>query len=353
VLARLDARGLTLGAVAAVGLASPLAAVSARAATLGQVGFTVPGSILQLSQGVVGMSVNQVKLLAAGLLVACGLGLSAGSGWVSSAGAQPVPIPESAEQRVKRLEDELAKAKKEASQATEKLGRFYDLKVTQVRKQSSTAMQTAKWDYEFADMAETFDAANLGLLLQEREKAGWEFLGSSALAKNGGVPMWLFRKPKAVTLPTARSADGPPLAEYYRYTDETAKTKPVDPADPKPVPSPKPADPVAKPFNPLSLYSKPAPTADDAAGIEAEIKKLQERVAALKAKDASGKAWVSIPGTGVVSDNELIGKLLLSLADKKFGGGVEVLVVGDELRVHGTKEVTDWAKATVKKLTDK
>ena len=87
-LARLEARGLTLGAIAALGLAAPPAAALARAASLAKAGFVIPISILQLSQGVIGMSTFSFKMLAAGVLVACGLGVGVGSGWVSTADAQ-------------------------------------------------------------------------------------------------------------------------------------------------------------------------------------------------------------------------------------------------------------------------
>src|SRR5262245_19757882 len=50
-MGRLEARGLTLGVVAAVGLASPSAEALARAKAVAQSGFVASSSILQLSQG--------------------------------------------------------------------------------------------------------------------------------------------------------------------------------------------------------------------------------------------------------------------------------------------------------------
>jgi RNA polymerase sigma factor (sigma-70 family) len=349
VLAKLDARGLTLGAVAAVSLSVPPAAISAKAAALGQVGFAVPGSILQLSQGVIGMSVNQVKLLAAGLLVACGLGVS-GTAWVASAGAQTAPNKESAEQRVKRLEDELAKAKKEAAEKTERTPdtaqkyEYYTTQVTRVRKKSPTTFQTAKWEYEFVDMAETFDAANLALFLQEREKAGWEFLGSSALAKGGGVPMWLFRRPvKAVTPPVntlSRPKEVKPLGVPLMFTDSRPLSKLVEYAYPKPLgETSKPADPTAKP--------------DDAVVLEAQIKTLQDRLAEVK-KSSETTVMIDYTKFGI-RDGKLLTRLIVTLAEEKFGKGA--LMARDapdgSVLLRGTKEVTDWAEQTVKMLTDK
>ena len=89
VLARLDARGLTLGAIAGIGLAAPPTTAVAKATALAQVGFVVPDSILQLTQGVIGMSRNSATVLAAAVVLACGLGLSVGSGWMAAADARP------------------------------------------------------------------------------------------------------------------------------------------------------------------------------------------------------------------------------------------------------------------------
>lgn len=282
---------------------------------------------------------NQVKLLAAGLLVACGLGVS-GAGWLSTADAQYVPpgMPLKPAERVKRLEEELAKAKKEAESAT-LLTRYTE--VWQTKSDKRTAIQTAKWEYEFVEMAETFDAANLALFLQEREKAGWEFLGSSALAKNGGVPMWVFRRPRVVTpLLTAKSAEAQ-LPTLYRSLAETTKTKPADPTA-------KPIDPVlSKPLSPL-------PNQEDAKAIEAEIKRLQGMMMEIKGKEHAGKTWVMVDTVTDGLDSELVGKLLASLGIKKFGKGeIQVLVTPKGLNVYGTKEVTNWANQMVKKMSEK
>ena len=81
-IAKLDARGLTAGAVAAatvgVGLTDAPAAVVAKAIAYASRESVVPQTILHLTQGVIEMNVTRVKLLAAAVLVACGLASGVG-----------------------------------------------------------------------------------------------------------------------------------------------------------------------------------------------------------------------------------------------------------------------------------
>lgn len=325
VLAKLSARGLTLGVLASVGLAVVPSDVSAKAVGLGQIGFAVPGSVLQLSSGVIGMSVNKVKLLAAGVLAACGLAISGGAGWVSKAEAYDPTAAASPADRVKQLEAELAKAKAQAARAAEEAklaeeltARYVEALTESVKKAAAdpdkpakadarllgevvkgrkgltgnpTAVATAKWEYEFVDMAETFDPGNLSLFLQEREKAGWEFLGSSALGKNGGVPMWLFRKSKGGTT-TATVYETVPVTKYYTYpkAETTAPAAPNVPSSP-PLPPAAPSAPSATPKGVMVPAVAPAQStpADTAEQIEAEIKRLQEKLEVLKKTKQKGK----------------------------------------------------------------
>src|SRR5262249_41249151 len=112
ILTRLETRGLTLGVIAAVGLTAPPANAVARAAAVARPGFVVPNSILELSQGVIGMSMKPVKILAAAVILVCGLGLGVGSRWASNAGAQqlppkPPPTTVDLEAKIKQLQAEL------------------------------------------------------------------------------------------------------------------------------------------------------------------------------------------------------------------------------------------------------
>ncbi len=297
VLAKLSARGLTLGVLASVGLATVPSDVSAKAVGLGQIGFAVPGSVLQLSTGVIGMSVNKVKLLAAGVLAACGLAVSGGAGWVATAGAQSAPAKVAAADRVKQLEAELQKARAEAEQATaeaaradalkkmaeaklkadEAIARYAEEKVKTAKAESTTS--TKRWEYDFVAVSE-MPQTKFVKFLQDREDKGWEFVGTTPLDDK---PVWVFRKPKGgATVYGLTTGSG-----QYKYTPEppAKATAPKDgsllPA--YPVPPTPPAPPAAPtPVGPTATIPAEYKPADSVEVIEAEIKRLQEKLEGLK-----------------------------------------------------------------------
>lgn len=304
VLAKLSARGLTLGVLASVGMVAVPAEVSARANELGQAGFAVPGSVLQLSHGVIGMSVQKVKLLAAGVLLACGLAVSGGSGWVASAGAQSAPVstakPSPAE-RVKQLEAELEKAKADAKRAADQAAADADRAraaeadalakaADEKYRKDQAAASTKKWEYDFV-AASDMTQAKFVKFLQDREDKGWEFVGSTPMDDK---PTWVFRKAKGGAT-TAVFPSG-----QYGFTTTTPKADPsTKPAQPLPPAPPAPALAPTAPLTPPLAVAPPAyptppavtapvpapkPPADDVKALEAQIKKLQERLDALKKK---------------------------------------------------------------------
>jgi RNA polymerase sigma factor (sigma-70 family) len=185
-LARVNARGLTAGV--AVALAFPCAhapaATLAKAAELVRGGETIPESVHHLTQGVLGMTANQIKLLAAGVLLTVGLGVGGRAGWLATAGAQSQPnlYPRlTPEERVKQLEAELEQAKKDVERARDQ--------------RRAGAYSTAKWQYEFVPAGEV-DAEGFVKALQDRESGGWEFNGQVTLKKDGkGTAVWVFRRP--------------------------------------------------------------------------------------------------------------------------------------------------------------
>jgi RNA polymerase sigma factor (sigma-70 family) len=210
-LARLDARGLTAGAVAALACTASTAPaeVLAKAANLVHDGLTVSSSILSLTQGVIGMSAYHVKMLAAGVLLACGLGLGGGAGWLANAEAQPPATPAAKmtpEEKVRQLEAQLEQAKKEVEdKKKERL-----LKVRQFYERMDAVRSTTKWDYNFVPFY-GMDVDTFVKFLQEREALGWDYSGQMTLMQNGkDAPMWVFRRPakKPLGLPQTNPNPG-------------------------------------------------------------------------------------------------------------------------------------------------
>jgi RNA polymerase sigma factor (sigma-70 family) len=318
VMERLTARGLTLGVLATVGVTGVPAGVSAKAVGLGQVGFAVPGSILQLSTGVIGMSVHKVKLLAAGVLAACGLAVSGGAGWVASADAQSAPPAAKSGQsgpadRVKQLEAELAKARAEAAKAdadaaraaqAAEVARYYeevtkkmaaeakkkaDEEIAKVAEKAAVGEKgekggpttsTKKWDYDFVLVSEG-GMTRFVKLMQEYEDKGWDYAGLTKYEVDGKMAdVWVFRKPKGGQYGSTWYT--PPGQGQYKY--DPASYYPVPAAKADKAKEPAAPTPAAKPVPPVPpTATAPARNKDAAAEeLEAEIQRLTEKLAELK-----------------------------------------------------------------------
>ncbi len=355
VLAKLDARGLTLGVVAAVGLVVPPAAAVAKAAALAQVGFAVPGSILQLSQGVIGMSMTSVKVLAATVLLACGLGLSVGTGWVASADAQqPAQTKPKADPdgEVKRLQAELDKAKALAELAAKQakdaqldalrllnrynLAELLNKDVADKAKpgakpaaENEATIKTAKWEYALVDDKHVaYAVGEFAKVLQTMEDAGWEFLGSSTGGPSGTKFQWLFRRP-------VKAVSGATTYSHYPKPGTVERSKPAT--------FTWAGQPIA------SALAKP----DDAKAIEAEIAKLTKKLAELKAKEPPATNKLTIQKDELpVPAAELV-ELLRRLAGKKFGKGASINVVGDAIVIEGDDKLRTWVWELVMTLSGK
>jgi RNA polymerase sigma factor (sigma-70 family) len=206
-LARLRARGFAAGAAVALavpGAAAP-AATAARAAALVRGGGPVPGSVHHLTQGVLGMTATQVKLLAAGVLLTVGLGVGGGAGWLAPAGAQPpAPPAPTPEERVKRLEAQLDQARREVELQRERERlKSADLAL-------AAAYSTAKWQYHFVSVTD-LGAEGFVKVLQDREAVGWEYNGQATLTKDGrAAAVWIFRRPAGGGVGGHMNKLGPP-----------------------------------------------------------------------------------------------------------------------------------------------
>ncbi len=364
VLVKLEARGMTLGIVATVGVVSLPTAVVAKATALAQIGFTVPISIVQLSQGVIGMSMKSVKMLAAAVMLTCGLGLSVGTGWVGEAGAQGEGKPDNAA-KVKKLEEELKAARlrlpkmvidpnaevkrlqmelDQAKAATEQEARRPEVYSAYIQealrsiRPNNEQLKTAKWEYDLVDILETFDKAKFASFLQERENQGWEFLGSTTLGKSGGVFQWLFRRAvkgtrETLTREMLKSLEVTPQIESTRrFLGEEHLNPPLMESANRHF--------FEERLDPLKV--------DYAKSIEVEINKLQEKLRRLNEKKTSAVTF----NAGDLPLAEVdFAPFLAKLAEKKFAfGRVNIIIVGTNIQVHGDKEVCDWATGVVKSL---
>jgi RNA polymerase sigma factor (sigma-70 family) len=191
-IARLESRGIAVGAVAAaaftVGTTNAPAAIVVSASSIAS-GTTIPGSILYLSQGVIGMSFHRIKLLAAAIMLTGGLGIGLGTTWLANAQDPAKPLlKEISDPRNANLLGDVV------NQAT--------LDIPNPNK---------KWEYYYNPKhdgrANGIKPSEFEQLLADLEPYGWEFVGEIKMrvastsggepAGTGGVslPTYVFRRP--------------------------------------------------------------------------------------------------------------------------------------------------------------
>jgi RNA polymerase sigma factor (sigma-70 family) len=221
-LSRLEARGLTAATVAAIAVAGGVAsagvpaAVLDRAAVLVQTGFTVPSSILYLSQGVVGMSLSRTKLLAAAVILTGGLASVVGTGYLAEASAQQ-PKPKSADAAAQQVEEAnrqlllarkaLAALQQQADQAEDEKKKLTSELLAQAAEKKAKVASSSKWEYDFV-LASEMGTTKFVAFLNDREGRGWEFVGEVTLQHQGkDAPHWLFRRPAGGAKTATSSAD--------------------------------------------------------------------------------------------------------------------------------------------------
>jgi hypothetical protein len=199
-LSRLATRGITAGSVAALACTaqSAPAGLLAKTSDLVRGGVIVSSSILQLTQGVIGMNAFQVKMLAAVVLLAIGLGIGSKSGWIARAEAQQATPAEklTPDEKVRRLEQQLAQAKLEA-EAVRQLeeARRRTAELLDENTKLAVSLSTAKWEYSFVPVS-PMDAVKFVKFLQLQESHGWDYSGQTTLVQQGkDTVMWVFRQP--------------------------------------------------------------------------------------------------------------------------------------------------------------
>ena len=93
---------------------------------------------------------------------------------------------------------------------------------------------------------------------------------------------------------------------------------------------------------------------EDAKAIEAEIVRLQERLAALKTNPARNWSRVLFPKNDLPLEPVEMMAILSKLAEKKFGkGSFEFSASSNGVALESDKEVINWVSALVKKLNEK
>jgi RNA polymerase sigma factor (sigma-70 family) len=314
-LVRLDARGLTVGVVVGLGLSAPPAATVAATTELTRHGTTIPNSIVQLTRGVMSMRTTTFKLLAAGILLASGLGLGLSTGGLPTAGAeQPNTTPAGKTATdPNALQADLNRALEAAD------GRL----LAQLSRVEGPTAHTKKWDYDFVEVSD-LSQTKFVAFLQDREDRGWEFIGSTPMPVNGHPSnVWVFRRPRAGTT-TPHGFD-------YGGTGEGSKGT---------------RSPYAN--NPDYGTRPGRPAATDRAAIEAEIARLQKQLASFERKQVElPKSELPLPPSEMVP-------LMTKLAQQRFPMRAMVFRWDDKgLHIQGDAEAVDWAVGLIKKLAEK
>jgi RNA polymerase sigma factor (sigma-70 family) len=186
---RMQARGLAAGTVVALAIAAEaVPAAAARVTVMAASGEPVAANIHILTKGVVDMSMHQFKLMAAGVLIALGVSVGGGARWLSTADAQGQPPgpASTAEEKVRQLEAQLDRAKRELA----------DQKAADSRRAADEVarLATGHWQYAFVPVKDV-DAEGFVKLLREREAGGWDYTGQTTLKKEA---VWAFRRPLQV-----------------------------------------------------------------------------------------------------------------------------------------------------------
>ena len=231
-LGRLAKRGigasvLALGGVTGSVSVAPAALIARTLAWLPS-GVAVPSSIQVLTYGVTGMMLLRFKVLAAGVLVATGLGLSVGGGWSGTVVAQ-VPgdaapgatapgaatkskkAAEKAELNLESLKEQLTQFKKQQAETIAELRKRLALDLTVEAGDFDLTVEAGnldlgedlavapkvkapKFEYEPVPSSHEEFETKLGV----REKAGWAFVGEVTFrAGEKMVPTLVFRKKSA------------------------------------------------------------------------------------------------------------------------------------------------------------
>ena len=223
VMERLTAKGILAGmaAVAALAPAGVTAAVVEKAVQTAVGAAVVPAAVHSLTHGVTKMVAFKLKVLAAGVLLACGLGLGVGSGWVATAQdipLKPLPSKQRADEANRLLERQLweedeKRRKADAEERAEELRGMLEL-MQAAQKRLLVRLQP---EFKYVPLVGdgVMSTKDFEKVVAENEADGYKFVGSVPLAgkkflnkiEEEAIPTLVFRK-KPADRPTA-SKDAP------------------------------------------------------------------------------------------------------------------------------------------------
>ena len=331
-LSRLAKRGISASVLALGGVTGSVsiapAALIARTLAWLPSGVVVPSSIQVLTYGVTGMMLLRFKVLAAGVLVATGLGLSVGGGWSGTVVAQaPSDLApgaatkskkaaEKAELNLENLKEQLAQFKKQQSEEIAKLRKRFDNTTVvedyeELKDLNATPKLKPLANFEYEPVPSSHE--EFESKLAAREKAGWAFVGEVTFrASEKLVPTLVFRKKSGADARVLQGGIG--SIEFYPkgYTTQVSpllNSKQVYPVVPAIPGSPAGVAPVAPvpPVPPVAGFPTPkfAPSGSgivnekDAAKVaeavlQANIDALEKELRALKANPGSPRFFAPV-----------------------------------------------------------
>jgi hypothetical protein len=168
--------------------------------------------------------------------------------------------------------------------------------------------------------------------LQDRENRGWEYNGTTPVQNEGrAAVVWVFRRPVKGAGQSGQSG-----------SRTLRSTQPV-----RPSPDFVPIDLAVVPTRNLPIV--PTTGTDDPKAIEAEIARLQEKLAKLRVN----RQHVSFPRSTLPLEPKEMMDVLEKLAGRKFAKGrYSLKITGDSLFVEGDREVVEWLRERVRALGD-
>ena len=331
---RLAAKGVLAGmaAVAALAPAGVTAALVEKAVQSAVGAAVVPDVVLSLTHGVTTMA-TKFKLLAAAVLLACGLGLGVGSGWVATAQDKPkdeAPKPyllPQAEAKYHDLRLKLLQAQAELEQA-------------RLEAQGGEAKPVAvKPEFKYVPLTGdgVMSAKDFEKVVAENETDGYTFVGSVPLAgrkflnkiAEEAFPTLVFRKKPAAEKPTtAKDLQDYQQRLWFRYNEL------------------KQAE--------LPLKEQWGPLAAQKAQLEAQAEKLRAEIkvleAAMAAKTPAAKPEQATATVDLGPKAAELSKAILALADKKFAGrkdALRLIVSGTAMDIRGDADAVKWVAALI------